>query len=169
MALWQWEFCIVPRSTPFSLRVTPKKMDLESYDSTNWWAHFDREDELVEFFDKVLARYCPLGTQDVISWGSDDGDRVHISLEDKEVWDISIRLDLRSLNRDLVIALVEFARKNGYVFYAVDSGTFLEPNAETIFHMIYESRKMKFVRHPEEFFADKAFLKQVDDENRKKI
>jgi len=84
-------------------------MDLELFESTDWWKSISKQ-ELETFFDKSLCRYDTPWAKDTKSWGSDDGDRIELTVEDETVQDVVIRIDLRNLNLELRSPLVLLAQ-----------------------------------------------------------
>lgn len=168
MALWQWDVWIVPKKKVAELFDVPKSMDLELFESTDWWTSVSKQ-ELETFFDKSLRRYDTPWATDTKSWGSDDGDRIELMAEDATVRDVVIRIDLRDLNLELLSSLVLFARSKDFLFYSLETGKFIEPSLSDLIDEIGQSRKMKFVQDPKAFFEDETYLARIHEENLRRI
>lgn len=168
MALWQWDVWLVPKKKAAELFEVPKYMDLELFESTDWWSSVSKQ-ELETFFDKSLCRYDTPWAKDTKSWGSDAGDRIELRVVDERVQDVVIRIDLRNLNLELLSSLVLFAQSKAFLFYALETEKFIEPSLSELIEDIRQSRKMKFVRDPKAFFKDETYLARIHEENLRRI
>ena len=85
MAIWQWDLWIVPRKeVERQFPIVPQYMDLDWFESIEWWNDVS-ENGLKSFFDKVLPNYHAPWAKDTQSWGSDDGDRVEVTIENGKI------------------------------------------------------------------------------------
>jgi hypothetical protein len=169
MALWQWDIWLVPRRTVFEqLSVVPSHMDLDWFESVDWWAGAS-EGDLISFSNSVLpVQDTPWAAKDTRRWGTDDGDEIMLVGDKGLLKNISIRIDLRSLNADFLSALTNFAKRNDFLFYSLESRKFIEPDLSELFGEIKKSRKVGFLQDPISFFQDKKYLEKIDKENRQK-
>lgn len=170
MALWQWDIWLVPRRALVErLSVVPSHMDLDWFESVDWWAGASEED-LISFFNSVLpVQDTPWAAKNTRRWGTDDGDEIMLVVDKGLIKNISIRIDLRSLNTKFLNSLITFAEVNDFIFYTLESRKFVEPVLGNIFDEIKNSRKVKFLQDPIGFFEDKEYLEKVNKENRKKL
>jgi hypothetical protein len=169
MAIWQWDVWIVPRDEVEKLiPVIPRHINLDWFESINWWKSVS-EKEMVSFFDNILPVWDTPWAEFSQSWGSDNGDRITLAVEDGVVADIVIRLDLRNLNMNLINSLIKFCEKNKFMFFPLESKRFIEPNMQDLLNEIRNSKKMVFIEKPEKFFEDKDYLDGVNEENLKKL
>lgn len=169
MALWQWDVWIVPRKEVIRIHsVMPEYMDQDWFESEDWW-RLVSESELATFFNSVLPDYSTPWAKNTRSWGSDNGDRIELMVENGKITDVLIRVDLRNLNLDFLNSLVSFSKLHNFVFYSLESNRFIEPNLKELLGSIEKSRKIVFLKDPQKFFSDKKYLDAVDKENRRKL
>lgn len=169
MAIWQWDVWIVPRQEIIKhLSVIPQYMDLDWFESINWWSAVSKS-ELVSFFNSILPHYSTTWATHTQSWGSDNGDRIELEVENDKVIDVVIRVDLRHLNINLLNSLVTFSEKNNFLFFSLEFKKFSEPILQELLKEIKNSRKMVFLKEPEKFFNDNKYLDKINKENRRKL
>ena len=85
MAIWQFDIWLVPRGEVLKhTTVIPDYMDLDWFESIVWWDDVSRE-ELIEFFNGLLAEYATPWAKDTRSWGSNDGDRIELETSDGRI------------------------------------------------------------------------------------
>lgn len=162
MALWQWDFDLVPKAEVLKyVPGLPSSFDQEFFDSINWWSGYSRT-RLFGLFDGILARHDPPEAQSSRSWGSYDEDRIVLGLENGLLADIEVRVDLRNLNYPMLNSIVDIAKKEEFLFYVPESGRVLEPILTEVLNEIQNSRKMSFVLDPAKFFADKDYLERIN-------
>jgi hypothetical protein len=165
MAIWQWDLTLVPRYEVTQLFSSiPQYMDFDWFETIEWWKSIS-SDKMTGFFDGILPTYFTPWAKDTLSWGSDDGNRIQMSVELGNVKHLFIRIDLRSLNLSLLEFLTDFSSENGFLFFAFDTQKFIEPDLELVIDAIKNSRKMGFVNNPEKFFEDKRYLDDINKKN----
>lgn len=131
--------------------VTPQYLAQNKFESMNWWDNIYKS-RFVQFFDSTLPRYLMPWAKNTEAWGSDDGNRIMLGVENDKVTDVFIRIDVGRLDEVFVESLVSFAEKNDFLFFTLESGKFIEPNISDFLEQIRESRAMLFVENPEIFF-----------------
>lgn len=169
MALWQWDFWILPKDElQKKLPILPTHLDQDWFESTTHWESVS-DVELIDFFDSILPRYETPWAANSQSWGSDQGNRIDLRTKDHIVLDLSIRLDLRKLDIKFLTSIIDFSQSTGFIIYALDDEKLIEPQLDELLMNIQASRKWLFVTDPDKFFADKEYLEAVDRENRRRL
>ncbi|MBV6497450.1 MAG: hypothetical protein DYH05_08450 [Acidobacteria bacterium ACB1] len=168
MAVWQWGVWMVPRESILKrFERIPEYIDQDWFESVNWWAETDDE-QIREFFDRILPRYYAPWAEYTEIWGDIDSDDVSLHVRDSIVADISIRVDLRHLNVEFLKALVNFARERSFVFVSYEFGRFISPSLRQMLDEINNSKKMLFIKNPSEFFKQSRYLEEINKKNREK-
>lgn len=169
MAIWQWDVWMVPRKeVEKRFDLIPDYLDLDWFESTQWWNTVS-ECELVAFFSSVLPIYPMPWAEHTRGWGSDNGNRMMLAVEDGKIADVVIRFDLSDFNINFLNSLVNFAEGNDFLFFSLESQKFIESNLADLLKEIKKSRKIVFLQDPEKFFADKKYLDAINKQNRRKI
>jgi len=141
-------------------------MDQDWFESVSWWKNVSVED-LSTYFTKILPEYHTPWAKNTRSWGTDDGNRIELIVEDGKAVDVSIRIDLRDIDLNLLYSLARFAASRDFLFYVLESSRFVEPNLESLLEEIKKSRKILFLESPEKFFDETKYLDKINNENRK--
>lgn len=169
MAVWQWDVWLVPENeVSHRFPIPPAFLEMEWFESVNWWRDLE-ESKLIRSFDKLLPVFPMPWAENTYGWGSEDGDRITLVIENDIVADISVRITLAQLNLDFVSHLVSFAKAEQMLFYPVESNRFIQPDLSLLLSEMRSSRKWTFVRDPERFFKDKRYLNSIQKRNLKKI
>jgi hypothetical protein len=170
MALWQWDIWLVPRQTVVErLSVVPSHMDLDWFESVEWWAGATARD-IISFFNSILpVEDAPWAAKNTRTWGTDDGDEIMLVTDQGQIKDISIRIDLRRLDANFLNSLISFAKGKDFIFYTLESRRFVKPVLGDVLNEIRNSRKIRFLQDPAAFFEDKEYIEKVNRENRKKL
>ncbi len=146
----------------------PKYVELDWFDKIDF-GNACHEAELSIFFDSVLPPYDSQWARNLLSWGSDDGNRIEITVIENTIKDIQIRVDLRCLDPTFLRLLVGYAERNDLLFFSIESQRFIEPHLPELMKEIENSRKAVFVRDSERFFKDRRYLDAINSENLKRI
>jgi hypothetical protein len=169
MAIWQWDVWIIPKTEVLKLFSTiPEFMDLDWFESVEWWNNVSKI-KLKTTFESLLPNYDTPWAKNTQSWGSDEGDRIELRIEDEKIIDVVIRVDLRELNVNFLHSLVKFSEFNDFLFYSFESNKFIEPDSQKLLGEIKKSRKITFLQNPENFFEDKTYLDKINKENLGKL
>ncbi len=169
MAIWQWDIWIIPRAEVLRhLRIIPTYIDQDWVESIEWWTTV-AELELVLFFESLLPSYNTPWAKNTRSWGTDDGDRIELRVDEGMITEVAIRIDLRDLNLDFLSSIVDFSIGSDFLFYSLETNKLIEPDVGRLVDEIRKSRKALFLRDPDRFFDDSAYLDKIDKENRRKL
>ena len=140
MALWQFDFHIVPR------RKCVIAEDLDNEDILSW-----KQDEISSIEISFLERKASW-TEDIVQYGRVDGTCIEFLYEDKNLEEISCRFDLRSLSKKLLKEILDFVEKiDGMVFY---EGKIYAPKLDVVVELMKNSKANNFCQNPIKFFEE---------------
>lgn len=140
MALWQFDFHIVPRRRCVIVE------DLDDEDILSW-----KQDEISSIEISFLVRKASW-TEDIVQYGELDGTCIEFLYEDRKLEEISCRFDLRVLSKKLLKEILDFAEKiDGMIFY---EGKIYAPKLDEVVELIKNSKANKFCQNPINFFEE---------------
>lgn len=138
MALWQFDFYIVPRERCVIVE------NLESKDILSWKQNSISLIE-IDFLEKKLS-----WTEDIVQYGKADETCIQFLYEDKALEEISCRFDLHSLSKKMLEKILDYVEKiNGMFFY---EGKIYSPKINEIIELMKNSKANKFCQNPMNFF-----------------
>ncbi len=138
MALWQFDFYIVPRERCVIVE------NLESKDILSWKQNSISLIE-IDFLEKT-----PNWTEDIVQYGKADETCIQFLYEDEALEEISCRFDLRSLSKKMLEKILDYIERiNGMVFY---EGKIYAPEINGIIELMKNSKANKFCQNPINFF-----------------
>ena len=140
MALWQFDFYIVPRKRCIIVE------DLDNEDILSW-----KQDEISSIEISFLERKTSW-TEDIFQYGELDGTCIEFLYEDRKLEEISCRFDLRALSKNLLKEILDFVGKiDGMIFY---EGKIYEPKLDEVVELMKNSKANKFCQNPINFFEE---------------
>lgn len=140
MALWQFDFRIVPRRRCVIVE------DLDNEDILSW-----KQDEISSIEISFLERKASW-TEDIVQYGELDGTCIEFLYEDRKLEEISCRFDLRALSKKLLKEILDFVGKiDGMIFY---EGKIYAPKLDEVVELIKNSKANKFCQNPINFFEE---------------
>lgn len=140
MALWQFDFYIIPRKK----EVIKDKLSDESILS---WKLCNISSVNIDFLEKQKS-----WTEDIIQYGKEDETCIKFLYEEGLVEEIYCRLDLRSLTKKMLEQILDYARKiEGFIFY---ENKIIPPNIEEIVELMKCSNANRFCQNPMSYFDD---------------
>jgi hypothetical protein len=158
MAAWQVDFYLVPRA---AIGIAATVLTPGELDSTEWWAVAAFPADYQLRLDMVATRGRSW-TARLETWGSEDGNRVDVALEDGRVQSVIIRVDVRRLDSKFGAALIEFTRKLGALLIRRD-GLIIEPTIAAYAGALRTSIAWRFANDPAAFLASHAADVKDDD------
>jgi hypothetical protein len=138
MAIWQFECMVIPNENT--------EMDISSEDILLW------RTELLKTFMENIKKILPFEknwSEDIEQYGKVDETCIKI-LHEKDMAEVSIRLDLRSLSKkdfETIISIVSEAK--GQILY---QEKLYQPDFNEIIILIRESDAARFCENPTEYF-----------------
>lgn len=140
MALWQFDFYIVPKKK----EVIKDKLSDESILS---WKLCNISSVNIDFLEKKTS-----WTEDIIQYGKENETCIMFLYEEGLVEEINCRLDLRSLTKKMLEQILDYARKiEGLIFY---ENKIFPPNIEEIVELMKCSNANRFCQNPMNYFDD---------------
>ncbi len=153
MAIWQYDFCLVPRQSVVArFGKIPDTLQDDELSSENWWAGH-APDEVAPYFDALLSRGTALG-EDMDFWGIHDGNRIDVYRKGADIEEVFVRVDLRYEFRRFFDAIIDLADSQEWVIVAVENSKVLLPRPADVYADMRSSPAARFVVDPRGFFRD---------------
>lgn len=132
MALWQYDFVVVPRDELASkLGTIPKALTLEQMNDLHVW----RAREPSEGFPDSFTAWRPemkSWRDELRMWGSEESNRIDVSYSGGRIDYIQFRVEIRSLSVHFIELMTEFARKNNAVLVSAHSLAVVDPTRQQV-------------------------------------
>lgn len=139
MAIWQISFNIVENKT------------YNSKDIVYWIKEPENADNIT-FLEKHDS-----WSSDIIQYGDLQSTCIEISKENGRIVELCVRLDLRTLSKDILNNVVEYIKGlDGYIYY---QNEIIEPTFKNVVFMIKESTAYKFCKNPMSFIDELSKIK----------
>lgn len=140
MALWQFDFNIVPRERCAIVE------DLSTEDILSW-----KQENIslvkIDFLEKETS-----WSKDIVQYGKADETCIQFLYEDEILEEISCRFDLRSLSKKMLKEILEYVKKiEGMIFY---EGKIYPPSLGAIIELMKSSKAHKFCQNPINYFEE---------------
>jgi hypothetical protein len=151
MAVWQVNFHVVPRR---ALPATSQALARAVADDTDWWATATFPPD----YAARLAAVAPVArssTDELETWGSEDGNRVDVWSDGGRVQRVMVRVDVRRLDSKFGAALIHFVRSAGAVLVRAD-GLLVEPIINAYAGALRGSDAWRFASDPMTFLASQS-------------
>jgi hypothetical protein len=151
MAVWQVNFHVVPRR---ALPATSQALARAVADDTDWWAGA----AFPPNYATRLAAVAPVArssSDELETWGSEDGNRVDVWSDGGRVRRVMVRVDVRRLDSKFGAALIHFVRSAGAVLVRAD-GLLVEPIINAYVGALRGSDAWRFASDPMTFLASQS-------------
>ncbi|HSL88983.1 MAG TPA: hypothetical protein VK870_06765 [Ignavibacteriaceae bacterium] len=158
MATWQFNFSFVPMN---DLSGTIKMDEDGLFDFSSFWLKNQPPENYRELIAKILL-HTRSWSQDILMFGKEDNTCIDVSLENNYVVDISVRIDLRTFNMDLMKKIVDLAKLFKCSLFLYETNELIESNSQILFEKIKNSNAAKFVIDPRKFL-DEIDLNKFND------
>lgn len=155
MALWQLELLFVPRERVVHVFGSAEvQMTKEQWEATDWWLQHQPPSDFRSRIGSLLPTYDSWSPE-ILMWGSEDSDRIHVCLDDarQRVEEITARLDLRRPYQAFARDVSELASYLRCVLAAWPYHTF-EPSSERIIAEVASSESARFVHAPKKYLEE---------------
>jgi len=136
MAIWQFSFNIVEKG--FN-DVKPEPV-------------FRKLDEQSLF---KIAQFLSIGnswSNDIVMYGNDDTTCIELLYESDKLQEVLLRLDIRTISKELLIAILDFIKHNNAKIYKEKE--IFEPTLENIINLIKKSKAYRFAKSPLEALSE---------------
>lgn len=141
MAIWQVDFTVIPKEKELVCLASPDKVIP--------WEGYCIKDESLNIISKILTpkeSWC----KEIRQFGNLDETCIELYYHEKMLEEIRLRIDLRSVSRNLLEEITAFLHINNAVLLT-DEDKIIQPVLEAIVKEIKNSKANKFLRNPEEF------------------
>lgn len=153
MAIWQFDFSVVPESESVLERFSDNNIDneLSDIDDPRSWNGYCLSQASL---DKISEIFQPTKSwsDNIKQFGSLDETCIELLYENDILLEISVRLDLRKLSQDILSAVIDFVRENKALILT-RQGVILRPLEEDVIIEIKKSDACSFINNPQEFLS----------------
>ncbi|MCL2860924.1 MAG: hypothetical protein FWE22_00715 [Firmicutes bacterium] len=159
MAVWQFAFYLI------------KKENVNLFDESKPWGEGKNEELLAWHINEIkqesiqkIAEILPIEkswSNDIKQYGKIDETCIEISLDDMAKYCIRVRLDMRSLSRELLRKIICFIQSNNAdIVYCFENKCY-QADEETLLRLIKNSNAYKFCEDPVGFLTSLDNLDNV--------
>ena len=133
MAIWQVCFYVIDKN---------KKVDDEDI---YYWSKEPHCVNNITFLAK-----CNSWSKKIIQYGNSESTCIELLLENGSVVEISVRLDMRTLTKELLANIEDYVvRLDGNIFY---QDKIVRPSMESLMRVITDSEAYKYCKNPLHYF-----------------
>jgi hypothetical protein len=162
MATWQFDLhCLPSESVRHFYGKIPTAIPRVDFDEKKWWENVVVPIDLREKLSKLLPPMASWSEQ-VLKWGTDDGNRIDLVIHDDSVANFFIRIDVRNISSHFLEELVSLLQRNDWLLIS-DHGTIIQPSMAELLAAIRESSAFRYVENP------KIFLEEMTKNNTKEM
>jgi len=147
MATWQFDFSFIPTHN-LSTKIEMDENDFVDYSS--FWLLRQPPENYKELIKKILLQ-TESWDENILIFGKEDETRIDVVLENKNVVDISVRIDLRTINPKMLSEIVDLAKLFNCSLYLAESKKMIESDYKKLIAEISKSNAAKFVEDPRGF------------------
>jgi hypothetical protein len=161
MATWQYDLFLVPRQA-VSTRYAgvPDRISREDFDSVSWWQGIPFSPAWESSFAFLPRR--EVWSNSILGWGTEDGNRVDILLEDDDIAEVHVRLDAREPDLVVVRHLARVAEQQDLLVLTQDL-RLRQPRFDQLLLDFIRSPAARFASDPVGFLASvRPFLRLED-------
>jgi len=131
MAIWQYHINVVPEEEIKSYFKSQDFIRGEDIENIDWWKY--RDLEIKQFID--LEKLFPpqkSWSDEIIIYGKEDSNCIELLLsKNKKIEEISIRIDLREENQNIIELICNFFEKHHCLFLGF-KGKIINPNIDQL-------------------------------------
>ncbi len=140
MAIWQFDCYIISK----------KNVDTNIYSDFEdiiFWGKQNKSIEKIDFLKKERS-----WSDKTSQYGKEDETCIEFFYEDGFLKEINCRLDLRSLSKNVLQKILNYAREiGGKIFY---NGIICEPNINEVIELIKDSDASRYCQDPRDYFQN---------------
>jgi hypothetical protein len=136
MAVWQFDLYLIPlKNVRTPEGILPAQLTQEVWEQGDWWHGLIFHPSYAQRLDEWLPR-CQFWNENPYCWGCEIGDFLEISVTDKKITRIFLRINTVRLDPCLLEQLVQFANLNDFVFLRLDNLQFFAADFKLMFYAI---------------------------------
>lgn len=148
MASYQYRFGLLPRGPLIDKYGTlPESVVAEDFDLA--WQQQPHRD-VSRIVDAIAPRYHSW-SNDILMWGADNGNRIHVVYETAKIVEVSCRIAVPMEHEEFAIGVTKLA---GYLDWllVLTNDVLAEPKLDLLLAAVRRSNAAKFTANPLEFF-----------------
>lgn len=153
MAVWQFDVELIPAAVVGTPDMGPASPVGDAPETSGWWANHQPEKDYVPLIERFLPERSSWSPE-LRVWGSEKETCVKVWKEKATVTGMSVRLDARSLNRDLLVNVLGLAQALRCKLYLVELAKIVDPDLQLLVKEIAVSPAGQFVQNPERFIQE---------------
>lgn len=151
MAVWQFDLKILPVDKVLNkYKKLPTKVSWETCDEVFNWKDCRVSKKSLMSLENILSPQKSW-SKNIKQYGNTDETCVKLFFENNSLLEVSVRLDIRSVTKKMLFAIVYFAEENHGVFVSEEEDL-IEPSLEFILKALKSSKAYLFVEAPDKFF-----------------
>ncbi len=148
LAVHQYRFGLLPRGPLIAKYGTlPQSVIAEDFDLA--WQHQPASD-VVLIVDSIAPRYHSW-SNDILMWGSENGNRIHVVYESAKIVEVSCRIAVPHEHEEFANDVIELAGHFNWLL-VLTNNVLAEPQLDLLLAAVRESNAAKFTANPIEFF-----------------
>ncbi|MFT9495022.1 hypothetical protein [Anaerosolibacter sp.] len=152
MAIWQFGFSIVPEKALLQKNIGELyNVNPENFDEIISWNGYGLSEPSIEKISKTLEQNQSW-SDNIKQFGLLEKTCIELFYEENRLMEVSIRLDLRDLTLDVLVAVVDFVKDNNALILT-PKGVLLRPTVEDVIEEIKKSNAYSFIKNPYGFIA----------------
>ncbi len=140
MASWQFSCNLINNNAEFSFNQEERNI---------LWGDFKLQVESIPKIERVLKPQKSWSV-DIKQYGELDSHCLEISFDKDRIEEISLRIDLRELNKDVFDEILDFIKSNNALILLQD-GRIIEPEQGVLLNEIKKSDAYKYVSEPNNY------------------
>lgn len=154
MAIWQFNMHIISKEIVDSqVGKIPASIEPELVDELLSWG---MSNNISDGSQKKISHYLAPAdswSKKIKQFGNSDETCLELFFDNGVVEEIALRIDLRSVTKDLLNVVIDFCSENNGVLL-VEQRKIIEPNLESIMKEIKISKAFSFIKNPENFICN---------------
>lgn len=151
MAIWQFKLELIPQCWLDSGGDLASLFGADGCDPSPAWIGYDAR-KFLERLNLLLPRGHSW-YDECLCWGSDKTDDIELWSANGKICSLSVRFDLRSLNRTLLESVIQFARDFELALLLPSARRVFAGDTDSLATCAMQSEAARFVRNPREFLA----------------
>lgn len=147
MAAHQYRFGLLPRGPLiYKYGTLPKVLVAEDFDLA--WQQQPGSD-VNRIIDAIAPRYRSW-SNDILMWGSENGNRIHLVYENTRVAEVSCRISVPQEHENFANGVITLASRCDWLL-VLTNDALAEPNGNLLLAAVRESNAARFAANPIEF------------------
>lgn len=115
MAIWQYQLFLLPKEEIKSYFKNDLFISEDDLNEIDWWKYSELKPMDFSVFSKILPQ-SKSWSDDITIYGNVDSDCIEVIVENNKIKEVSIRIDLRYSNKQLIADLCKFSEQYSCVF-----------------------------------------------------